>query len=359
MKCRKVMKIALFVLLAVLFVFCAASFVLVQLLFNDTFSRTVRPDHDLSASLLYEDVADRYEREAVSFRSGKNLLKGHLYCPGNTEGLVVISHGMGGGEESYLPEAVYFLDHGYQVLAYSNTGCWDSEGENSIGLSQSVLDLDAALTWVEGEPRFADMPVYLFGHSWGGYAVAAVLAFNHHVAASASIAGFNDPLTMIMEWGEGMLGPAVYLEYPFIWLNQKLAFGKTFDLTAVDGINAADTPVLIIHGNNDQTVSYTKAGIIASRSQITNPNVQYYIRDKAPQNDHNHLFESMAKHAYAEEKNAVYAELYERYNGSVPEDVDREFYAGIDRFLANEPDGEFMDAVLNFYRQSQTLNTAS
>ncbi len=344
--------IAIMILSVLLLAFCISSFICVQVLFNDTFARTVRPEHDLSSGLLYEDVAGRYEREAVSFYSGKNLLRGHLYCPQNTEGLVVISHGMGGGEESYLPQALYFLDRGYQVLAYSNTGCWDSEGKNSIGLSQSVLDLDAALSWVEGQPRFANTPVYLFGHSWGGYAVAAVLAFGHDIAASASVAGFNDPLTMIMEWGRGMIGPAVWLEYPFIWINQRLTFGKTFSLTAVEAINAVDTPVLVVHGNNDQTVSFTKAGIIASRDQITNPNVQYLVCDKAPQNDHNHLFESLAKLAYADERNAAYEELYQQYAGEIPEEVRREFYAGIDRFLANEPDPAFMEAVLKFYQQA-------
>lgn len=354
MKRRKVLKITAIVLLSLILVFCIASPIVVQVLFNDTFARTVRPQHDLTTSLLYEDLDGQYPRESVSFKSGENLLRGHLYASVSpkSEGLVIISHGLGGGEESYLPEAKYFLDMGYQVLAYSNTGCWESEGKTCIGLSQSVLDLDAALTWVESESQLEDVPIYLFGHSWGGYAVAAVLAFDHQITASASISGFNDPMTMIMEWGEDMLGPAIYLEYPFIWINQKLTFGKTFDLTAVDAINSTDTPILIIHGTGDDTVTYTNAGIIASRDRITNPNAQYYIRDKAPQNDHNHLFESLAKRAYADEKNALYDELYQQYNGDIPESEIRNFCADVDRFLANEPDKEFMDTVLTFYQQA-------
>ena len=57
---------------------------------------------------------------------------------------------------------------------------------------------------------------------------------------------------MIMEWGKGMIGPLIYLEQPFIWLNQKLTFGDTFGLTAVDAINSTDAPVLILHGNEDR-----------------------------------------------------------------------------------------------------------
>ena len=151
---KKIWKIVGFILLGVIVVFSVGSLIVVQVLFNDIFSRTASPDPGLTSIILYEDIADRYDREPVSFLSGQNRLTGHLYCGDNPEGLVVISHGLGGGEESYLAEALYFVDQGYQVLCYSNTGCWDSEGKNCVGLNQSVLDLDAALTWVEGESRF-------------------------------------------------------------------------------------------------------------------------------------------------------------------------------------------------------------
>jgi len=288
----------------------------------------------------------------VAFYSGENLLQGRLYAADNPEGLVVISHGMGGGEGSYLAEALYFMEHGYQVLAYSNTGCWDSEGKTCVGLSQSVLDLDAALTWVESESRFDGVPVYLYGHSWGGYAVAAIFHFDHPIAASASVAGFNDPMTMIMEWGQSMLGPAIYLEFPFILLNQRLTFGDILDLTAVDAINSTDTPILVIHGDGDQTVSFDKAGIIASREQITNPNVRFKVCGGEGQNGHNNLFYARDALAYVEEKNKAYDAIYERYDGEIPEDVRREYYANVDKSLANKLDPDFMGEVLAFYQQA-------
>ena len=349
---NKVLKITGIVLLAVLVLFSVVSLIVVQILFDDTFSRTEPREQGLTAYLRYWDVEEQYDREAVSFRSGKNCLYGHLYGAGNSEGLVVISHGMGGGEESYLAEALYFVDHGYQVLCYSNTGCWDSEGKNCIGLNQSVLDLDAALTWVEGESRFDGVPVFLYGHSWGGYAVAAIFHFDHEITASASVAGFNEAMPMIMEWGEDMLGPLIYAEYPFIWLNQKLTFGKTFGLTAVDALNSTDTPVLILHGNEDETVGYNTVSIISQKDRITNPNVAYFVCDKPPQNDHNRLFQSLESIAYHDELNELYEEIYDQYDGDIPEDVDREFYAKVDKHLASEVDEAFMESVLAFYQEA-------
>ena len=203
----KPLNIAGIALLAAVLLYAAVSPVAVALLFRDVFARTAPPAY--SAHLYYKDVADRYDRKEVEFRSGKNRLRGHLYGEENSAGLVVISHGLGGGEESYLAEALCFVDQGWQVLCYSNTGCWDSEGGTCVGLSQSVLDLDAALTWVEEQSRFEDVPIYIYGHSWGGYAAAAVLGFGHDIAASVSVAGFNDPMSMIMAWGEDMMGPLV------------------------------------------------------------------------------------------------------------------------------------------------------
>ena len=345
-------KIAGIILAALLVLFCIASPILVQVLMNDTFARTTPPKAGRTSQLIYEDVAARYERETVTFLSGENHLYGHLYGAGNPEGLVVIAHGLGCGEESYLSEALYFVDHGYQVLCYSNTGCWDSEGKNCVGLNQSVLDLDAALTWVEGESRFDGVPVFLYGHSWGGYAVAAIFHFDHDVAASASVAGFNAAMPMIIKWGKGMMGPLFYAEYPFIWINQKLTFGKTFDLTAVDALNSTDTPVLILHGDEDATVGYDTVSIISKKDQITNPHVRYVVCGKEGQNGHTSLFQALDRNAYMDELQAKYDVLYEQYGHEIPEDVAREFYAGVDKLRASAVDTDFMDTIVSFYREA-------
>ena len=349
---KKVWKITGIILAALLVLFCIASPIVVQVLMNDTFARTAPPEPDFTSSILYEDIADRYDREAVEFFNRENRLTGHLYGVGDPEGLVVISHGLGGGEESYLPEMMYFVDHGYQVLCYSNTGCWDSEGENCVGLSQSVLDLDAALDWVESERRFDGVPVFLFGHSWGGYAVAAIFHFDHDIAASASVAGFNEAMPMIMEWGEGMIGPLIYAEYPFIWLNQKLTFGDAFGLTAVDAINSTDVPILILHGSGDTTVGYDTVSIMSKRDEITNPNARYLVCGEDRRDGHNNLFYSADAMDYAHEKNEEGSRLDEQYGGDIPEEVLRDYYASIDKFRLWELDAEFMGSILALYQEA-------
>ncbi|MCM1298308.1 MAG: lysophospholipase, partial [[Eubacterium] siraeum] len=303
----------------------------------------------LSVYLTYGDVEKDYPRELLSFMSGENKLQGYLYGADNTKGLVVISHGLGGGAEEYLAEALYFADAGYQVFGYDNTGCFQSEGSNCIGLCQSVIDLDAALTFIEQEERFKDLPILLYGHSWGGYAVTAIFNYDHRIAASASVAGFNKPMQMIVEWARGMMGGFAYVEYPYIWLYQKSIFGSDLDIYAVDGINSTDTPILLLHGSQDMTIGIDESAIMAYRSEITNPNVEYIICGKENQNGHSSLFASAEALEYYGELDKKYGELKEKYGDNIPDDVKKSFYDSADKFKCSELDSEFMNSVLDFY----------
>lgn len=349
-KKKNPIKIILIVLLISVIIFSVLSFIIVKVNFDDIFGRTELDP--ITAYLRYNDIKDQYPRELLSFMSGENKLQGYLFGSENTKGLVVISHGLGGGAESYTAETKRFVDEGYQVFSYDNTGCCSSEGESSIGLVQSVKDLDAALTYIEQESRFNDLPVLLYGHSWGGYAVTAVFNYEHNITASVSVAGFNKPMQTIVEWARGMMGGFAYVEYPYIWLYQKTVFGNDLDLTAVDGINNTDTPILLLHGNEDGTIGIDESAIMAYRDEITNPNVQYKICDKERQNGHNSLFRSAESLDYAKEKNVEYEKLYNEYDGKIPDDVRKSFYDKCDKFKVSELDSDFIDSVLDFYENA-------
>lgn len=349
-KKKNPIKIIIISLLVFIFVFSVLSFIVVKVNFDDIFGRTALDD--FTAFLRYSDIKDKYPREPLSFMSGENKLQGYLYGSENTKGLVVISHGLGGGAENYTAETKRFVDEGYQVFGYDNTGCCQSEGANCVGLVQSVIDLDAALTYVEQEQRFNDLPILLYGHSWGGYAVTAIFNYEHDIAASVSVAGFNNPMEMITEWAERMMGGIAYAEYPYIWLYQKTIFGNDLDITAVQGINNTDTPILLLHGTEDKTIEIDRSAIMAYRDEITNPNVQYKICDKEKQNGHNSLFRSAESIKYVDKIDAEYEELYNEYDGEIPDDVSKSFFDGCDKSKANELDHDFINSVLEFYSRN-------
>ena len=123
----------------------------------------------------------------------------------------------------------------------------------------------------------------------------------------------------------------------------------------MDAINAAGTPVLLLHGSADDTVGFDTVSIMAARGRITNPNVEYIVRSQEGQDGHNSLFQSPDSIAYREEINRAYEALYAQYGGEIPDDVKAAFYAPIDKRRASAVDGEFMDSVLDFYQRASSM----
>ena len=343
---KKVIKIILISLVSFLLVFSIISMVVIKIIYDERFSRSDKPEY--SGHIRFSDL-EGYDRTLVHFESGKNTLTGYIYGETNNKGLVVIAHGLGGGAENYLADTIYFVDQGWRVFTYDCTGSHESEGKGTKGLPQSAIDLDAALTFIEGNDTFHNLPVMLYGHSWGGYAVTAVLNYNHDIAAVTSIAGFNSPMELLDEQAKSMMGFFAYIEYPYEWAYQTLLFGSKARVTAVDGINNTKTPVMIIHGDADDTISYRGAGIIAHKDEITNPNVIYKTCSTENHNGHNNLFVSEAASKYIDEANVEYEKIYDSYDGDIPDNIKAEYYEGINKFKTSELDADFMGEINSFF----------
>lgn len=350
-KKRRVNKplIAVIIVLAVLVSVFAATTVIVAVNMDDNFGRGDYPDTRLTLDLLYDHYSDERPREEVSFKSGDNTLKGFIYGSDNDKALLVFAHGLGNVHEGYLKELFWFVDHGWRVFAYDATGSGYSEGEGTRGLPQSALDLDAALTFAESDPRLNDLPVFLMGHSWGGYAVTAVLNFDHEIKGVASVAGYAEPVEMIYEFSRAVVGDARPLLYPSIWLYNKLRFGKYSGLSAVDGINKSNVPVLIFHGTNDQTVSYTESAIINHRSEITNPNARFIALEDI---SHRGMFDTEEAREYRDEFSKKRNALYDQFGGDIPEDELIKLYADADRETMNVPNEELLSQIEKFFNEN-------
>ncbi|MBR6642529.1 MAG: alpha/beta fold hydrolase [Lachnospiraceae bacterium] len=322
-------------------------YTVVKTIIDGIFSRRERPEY--IAHLQFKDIAKECMPEMISFSSGNNKLQGYLFGKENTRGLVVVVHGLGGGAEGYLPEILYFAEQGYRVFAYDNTGYHLSEGKNSVGLPQAVEDLDSALTFAEGEPRFAELPVYLYGHSWGGYAVTAVLNFNHKVTAVASVSGFGNANKMIKEWARRMVGKWSVLVNPFLVLHQRLHFGKKLDIMSVDGINKADIPVFLAHGSKDATVRMDGSALISCKNEITNQKVQYVLWDKEGQNGHLDILYDVSANEYSKQVSKEYERLMKLTKKKPAKEDKEEFFANVDKVRSSLCNKELMAKIVEFY----------
>jgi pimeloyl-ACP methyl ester carboxylesterase len=271
--------------LILLCIFAAGSMAAIHLLFSIVYFGRTGPR---------ENPPESEEYRTLQFPSGKNMLQGYVYGGANTKGLVVVSHGIGSSAGGFIRECRWFARRGYRVFVYDCTGAGASEGKGTNGAAQSAIDLDAALTYIEADESFRGLPLLLYGHSWGGYAAAAILAKDHPITASVSISGYNTPPGVIYEYARRIMGPLGLIEFPFMWLDNLFRFGKEANVSAVSAINGSGTPVLIIHGTADTTIRFDGASIISRRGKITNPRAEYLIRSTEGQNSHNNLFLSPA-----------------------------------------------------------------
>ena len=204
--------------------------------------------------------ADDYEGltvERSNFTSDGVMLAGYKYSKEvkSTKGVVIISHGLGGGGHNvFLPFIDFFTANGYYVFTYDAQGNDNSEGTVE-GLPQGVISLNSAINHVKSIDEYKDLPLMLIGHSWGGYSVGNVLNLHPDIRASVIIAGFNESEDMLKYQGEKYAKDKWGILIPYLKLYERITFGKEFaDTSAMQGMKSTDARIMIVHSKDDATV---------------------------------------------------------------------------------------------------------
>ena len=267
----------LIIIATVILAFFVVSLTATKLVYDRVFARYDTPA-DVPAALS-EMVQ---QRQVCQFPSGENLLTGYYYSADAAEshGLVVLSPGFHAGGDDYLPLISSLTEYGWGVFTFDGTGTLRSEGESQIGFAQAVPDLEAALNYVEKNEKFGYNELVLMGHSRGAYAACCVLTQARDVSAVVSVSGVNSAMEAIMEMSVQSVGPISYGNYGFLWLYQTMLFGADrVNLQACQAISEGDTPVLVIHGTQDETFSPEDSAIAAYRDEILSHGVEYLLCD--------------------------------------------------------------------------------
>ncbi len=321
----------LIVLISVCIAFCIVCPAAIAIIHGVVMGRYDYDKYSSEYYLVYSDVKDKYQRRAFQFESGENTLFAYHYGEGNDKGVIIVAPGHTDANDIKLYEIRYFVDAGYQVICFDYTGCYTSGGKVFGGYTQAVRDLDALLDYIENSGDFADAPVYLFGHSLGGYATAAVLGMDHNIQAVVSASGFD---TAEEQWQysiskyTGFLYPVIK---PFNSLFIDIKYGDDKNLSAVDGINSTDIPVLVLSAQEDSFYGGTSP-IYRRQEEITNPNCTFILMDEEGHNGHYDYF--LTDEALA-------------YQKSAPEiNIDKELYM--------EHDDDIMQMIIDFFDNVQT-----
>jgi len=298
--------------------------------------------------LDWRDFPTLSHPKRIAFKSENNLLRGYLYLPHNPLGIVLAVHGINSLSNNH--NAIFhdhFFRRGFAVLAIDLTACGESEGLGIKGLHQSALDVASALKWIHGQEKLNSLPLYLFGHSWGGYGVCASLAFDTSPKAIASFSGFLDPWAMILGLPENYVGEIAHIGESKVHEAYAIRAGEFAFLSAYEAINNSQkTQVLLVHGSQDEVIKPRSALAYAS---YTNPRIRTIIRNNA---DHNNLFYSKECRLYQNEVGKSLKELKKAYGrkvSDVPSSALEAFKSSFSREKCSVLDEELFEEIDDFF----------
>ena len=120
---------------------------------------------------------------------------------------------------------------------------------------------------------------------------------------------------------------------------QNIKFKGYTSYTAISGINNTSLPILIIHGKNDETISYDKTAIYAFKNKVINKNVTFKLYDGKT---HTSILYDNEAITYQQEVNKKIKEIknYEEKSNYVSS-VDDDTYSKVNL--------ELLEEVINFY----------
>ena len=310
------------------------------------FSRYERPNYDLyPGQYCYSRIQNELARETLRLPSGENMLESYYYPAQNARGLVVLSHGIHAGADDYLPLIKAIVDRGYSVFTFDVTGVYSSGGDSMIGMCQSLRDLDRVLTFLNDDARFAAMPKFVIGHSWGGYAASSVLALHPEIKGAVLIAPMNNGVSVMVEKAAEHVGKAAYTAKPVFDAYQKMLFGDYVKYNGVIGVNSTSCPVLIAQGVDDTDISPNGQSITAHLDEITNPNVTVYW-GKGLQGTHTGIWHSTESEAYQKAIQDRLEAREQELGRPLTNEEKAELYSTVDHRLYSEVNAELIDLII-------------
>lgn len=311
---RRILRIVLLSVLLGAFLQVAASFAGVGLFYHFFYARydTYCPT-DLKVSDLKAPHAD------ISFESDGDTLHGLIIGDGQ-KGVIVVVHGLNSGMDAHFAAADYFAANGYTVLAFDGRGTRTSEGSSRDSVSTMRDDLNAALDWLASS-EYSYLPVYLYGHSSGGYAAATTA---DRAVATVAIGAFDAPVDLMCETADRYAGFLSKLEKPFLLIWNRIEAGADANERAVDVLNRSQAKILIVTGDSDNVIP-PSCTLSAQQNDLVDPNAVFVSYPGG----HSDLWLSEEALSYRE-KIAAHPDA-------------------ADRLLYNAVDTGFLDAVLAFY----------
>lgn len=282
------------------------------------------------------------QAQPISFPSSSGItLRGYLYHAKGVQvrALTVFVHGLGAGHLAYTTEINFLANSGYLVLAFDMTGCGASEGNALLGFDQGPLDVSAALRFIDSQPRLAQFPVFLIGHSWGAYSVINALPNYPGIAGAIAVCGFISGASSVAQSFFSNFGFLSPLLSGWLWLFNRKRFGRNANQNALSALQKTDCPLLLLYGGEDKIVRYRENGARIRKAAEKQDNIKFLY---FPHKGHNVYLSDRAE-------KALQTQL-----GNIPKTIRKDklalqkYYASLDYKLLTEEDMSVMSEITKF-----------
>ena len=336
--------------------FDLTSMIVAKKVYDAFFKRYERPDYTITPGLIHYDLyKNMLPREEFYFKSHGTELKGYYYN-NKSDKLIVLAHGFHSGADDFLPIILYLFKNGFDIFTYDVKGTYDSKGDSTDGFCRFLVDNEAAIKYVQKEKKFKGKKLYLLGHSCGGYAVTAVLNLVKDVKAVASISGFSNGFTLLMEKGSQYAGELATqgVHKDFIDYYQKRIFGKYINYLGVDGINKTKVPIFLAHGLEDEVIDYDLQSLVSKRKELKNSNITYYFGTGLLAK-HCSILYSENSNEYQEVVNKELKRIEKEYrrDDDKQKEEKAKYLATVNHYLFSEINYTLFDQIISFFKSAK------
>lgn len=202
----------------------------------------------------------------VPTANGKQLFAWFIPTAHPAPALVII-HGWGGNAGMMLPLAAPLHAAGYALLLLDARCHGRSDGDSFASLPRFTEDIEAGLSWLAAQPEVDAGALGVIGHSVGAGAALLAASRQASIRAVVSLAAFAHPATMMRRW----LAASHIPYWPlgaYVLAYVQWVIGYRFDdIAPIHTIAKLACPVLIVHGDADDTVPVSEAcQIFAART---------------------------------------------------------------------------------------------
>jgi len=172
---------------------------------------------------------------------------------------LVVMHGWGGNAGMMLPLGAPLHAAGYALLLVDARCHGRSEGDSFASLPRFAEDIEAALRWLALQPEVDPQALGVIGHSVGAGAALLAAARQPSIRAVVSLAAFAHPAGMMRRWLAAKRIPYWPLGAYILAYVQRVIGHRFDDIAPCNTIARLRCPVLIVHGEADETVPVSEA----------------------------------------------------------------------------------------------------